>query len=84
VKETPVAQFLGLHRSKWIVIGLSLLFMVDSFAVSADPRLEWIVVRLIVMMMMMMVMMMMMMENRRRHREKTGVLSCSTMPDLPQ
>lgn len=33
VKEAnPVSLFLGLHKSKWIVLQLSLLFMIDSFA----------------------------------------------------
>jgi len=31
LKTGPVGSFLGLHKSKSIVMGLSLLFMVDSF-----------------------------------------------------
>ncbi len=31
IDANPITKFLGLHKSKWIVIKLSLLFMMDSF-----------------------------------------------------
>eukprot|EP00952_Eustigmatos_sp_NYUAD-ZCMA_P008718 36217-Eustigmatos_ZCMA.PRE.1 len=31
IKELPVTQFLGLHRSKGVVLRMSLLFMLVSF-----------------------------------------------------
>ena len=32
VQATPIKLFLGLHESKWLVLRLSLLFCIDSFA----------------------------------------------------